>query len=225
MALAARKGVGFFFESTVMDGAPVLGIAREALPVARVHRIRGIFNSTTNYILTRMEQDDLTFAQALTAAQEIGIAETDPTLDIEGWDAAIKTAILGNVIMGGDLRPSDVDREGLTGITLEDVKAAEANGMRIRLLCEAMRDGDGTVTARVQPERVPIDGSLAGITGTTSIVEIESDTLPRLAVVENDPGPRTTAYGMLVDMISVARGRHRAIHNERLARSQPELTP
>src|SRR5690554_5824469 len=92
--LAARHGAGFFFESTVMDGAPVLATGREGLPAARVDRIRGIFNSTTNYIITRMEDEGLTFDEALEDAQHIGIAETDPTLDVDGWDASIKTVIL-----------------------------------------------------------------------------------------------------------------------------------
>ena len=98
-----------------MDGGPVLSVGREGLPTLQVNRIRGIFNSTTNYILTRMEEDGLTFDEALRKAQEIGIAETDPTLDIDGWDAAIKTVIVANVIMGADLRPADVNREGFVG--------------------------------------------------------------------------------------------------------------
>lgn len=207
--LAAQHDAGFFFESTVMDGAPVLGVGREGLPGARVDRIRGIFNSTTNYILTRMEEQGLTFDEALAAAQEIGIAETDPTLDIDGWDASIKTVILANVIMGADLRPADVDRQGIRGLALEEVQQAEADGERIRLLCEAERTDSGEVRASVRPERVPLHDILASIKGTTSIVDFETDVLPRLTIVENDPGPKTTAYGMLADMVNIARGRFR----------------
>lgn len=208
-ALAADNDAGFFFESTVMDGAPVLATGREGLPGLRIDRIRGIFNSTTNYILTRMEEEGLTFEQALGKAQEIGIAETDPTLDIDGWDAAIKTVIVANVIMGADLRPADVDREGIRGLALEEVKAAEAAGQRIRLMCEAERGASGEVRATVRPERVPIGSVLASIKGTTSIVDFETDVLPRLTILEHDPGPSTTAYGMLADMINIARGRFR----------------
>ncbi len=206
-ALAAQQGVGFFFEASVMDGAPVLGVGREGLPAAEVRRVRGILNSTTNYILTRMEQEGLSFAEALRAAQAIGIAETDPSLDVDGWDAAIKTVILANVLMGADLRPKDVDRQGIGGITLAEVQAAVAAGERIRLLCEAERGADGTIRARVQPRRVPQDDLLAHITGTSSVVEVESDVLPRLTIIEHNPGPLTTAYGMLADMINIARGR------------------
>ncbi len=210
-ALAAANDAGFFFESTVMDGAPVHGVAREGLPAAAIHRIRGIFNSTTNYILTRMEQEDLTFDEALTAAQQIGIAETDPTLDIDGWDASIKTVILANVAMGADLRPADVDRTGIRGMALEDVQAAREAGQRIRLICEAVRAPSGEVSARVYPESVPVQDVYASITGTTSIVDFETDTLPRLTLIEHDPGPHTTAYGMLADMVNITRGRHRGL--------------
>ncbi|HEC21607.1 MAG TPA: homoserine dehydrogenase [Chloroflexi bacterium] len=208
-ALAERQGIGFFFESTVMDGAPVLAVGREGLPATRIERVRGIFNSTTNYILTRMEQELLSFEEALAAAQQIGIAETDPTLDIDGWDSAIKTVILANVLMGADLRPVDVDRRGIRDITLADVQEAGMAGERIRLICEAARLPDGSVSASVTPRRVPMDDILAGITGTTSLVEFETDTLRRLTLVEYDPGPDTTAYGMLADMINITRGRHR----------------
>lgn len=207
-SMADRKGVGFFFESSVMDGAPVLGVGREGLPAVEIKRIRGIFNSTTNYILTRMESDQLDFDAALKAAQEIGIAETDPTLDIDGWDSAIKTVILANVLMGADLRPKDVNPRGIRDLKLSDVQQAEKDGQRIRLLCEAERQPDGSITVKVAPERVPINDTLAGIRGTTSIVDFETDVLPKLTLIENDPGPDTTAYGLMVDMINIARGRH-----------------
>jgi homoserine dehydrogenase len=207
-ALAAEKGVGFFFESSVMDGAPVLAVGREGLPATQVNRVQGIFNSTTNYMLTRMEEDDLEFDEALAAAQSIGIAETDPSLDVDGWDSAIKTAILANVIMGADLRPADVDRRGIRDVTREDVRSDRAAGKKLRLLCEAIRAEDGSVTARVAPRHIPAADPLAGIRGTTSIVDFETDVLSRLTIVEHDPGPKTTAYGMLADMINIARGRH-----------------
>jgi len=208
MALAAHKGVGFFFESTVMDGAPVLGVGREGLPAVTIRRVRGIFNSTTNYILTRMEQEGLAFETALQMAQEIGIAETDPSLDVDGWDASIKTVILANVLMGADLRPTDVERTGIGEIRLEDVQAAGKEGYRIRLICEAKREPGGRITACVKPERVAFDSTMADITGTTSIIDFETDMLPCLTLIEHEPGPSTTAYGMLVDMINIARGRH-----------------
>lgn len=206
--IAAENNAGFFFESTVMDGAPVLGVGREGLPAVEIQAVRGIFNSTTNYILTRMETEGIDFDAALRTAQEIGIAETDPSLDIDGWDASIKTVILANVLMGSDLRPVDVNRTGIRGISLDEVQLAVADGYRIRLICEALRDAEGNVTATVAPQRVLAGDVLASITGTTSIVNFETDVLPRLTIIEHDPSPVTTAYGMFADMINIARGRY-----------------
>lgn len=207
-ALAAKHNAGYFFESTVMDGAPVLGVGREGLPTLDIKRISGVFNSTTNFIITLMEQDGISFETALKRAQEIGIAETDPTLDIDGWDASIKTIILANVLMGADLRPADVNRTGIGDLTSGDVQSALEEGQRIRLICEAERQPDGLVKATVQPRWIPTSDILSSITGTTSIVSFETDVLPQLTLIEHDPGPNTTAYGMLADMINIVRGRH-----------------
>ncbi|MCZ7544598.1 MAG: hypothetical protein M5R40_14235 [Anaerolineae bacterium] len=111
---ARAHDVGFFFESTVMDGAPVLGVAREGLPGCHVTRIRGVLNSTTNAMLCRMEEG-LSYEAALAEMQAAGLAEADPTLDVDGWDSAVKTVVLANVAMGADLRPADVAREGIRG--------------------------------------------------------------------------------------------------------------
>lgn len=206
--LAREKGVGFFSEGAVMDGAPVIGMGREALPVSTFKRIRGILNSTTNYILTRMEDAGLSFDTALKEAQDMGVAEADPSLDVDGWDASIKIVILANVLMGADLRPADVKRTGIGDITMADVQAARDAGQRTKLVCEAIRAEDGTVSVSVAPQRVPTSDPLSLVTGMTSIVDYETEDLPRLTLIEHDPGPDTTAYGMLADMVNIARGRH-----------------
>jgi len=206
-ALAAQKGVGLFFESTVMDGAPVLGIAREGLVASTVERVRGVLNSTTNYILTALEQG-VAFDDAVAETQRMGIAEADPTNDLEGWDAAVKIVVLANVMMGADVRPADVERTGIRGITREDAQRAVREGERIKLLCEAVRQGDA-VHVSVRPTRLPLSDPLAQVDRTSSAVTIETDTLHRLTIVEGDTDPTTTAYGMLVDMINIARGRYR----------------
>jgi len=206
-ALAKEKGVGLFFESTVMDGAPVLAVAREGLVGSTVQRVRGILNSTTNYILGAMEQGT-PFDEAVAEMQRRGLAETDPSNDLEGWDAAVKIVVLANVMMGADLRPSDVDRTGIVGITPEETQAALADQQRIKLLCEAVREGD-TVKASVWPTRLPLSDPLAQVDRTSSAVTIVTDTLHSLTIVEGDTDPTTTAYGMLADMINIARGRYR----------------
>ncbi|MCC6904700.1 MAG: homoserine dehydrogenase [Anaerolineae bacterium] len=211
--LAEQKGVGFMHEATVMGGAPVMSLVRESMPAATIRRVRGIFNSTTNYILSSMEQDNVTFEQALHAAQEIGIAETDPTLDIDGWDSAVKTAIVANVFMGASLTPQDVNPVGIRDLALETVQQRAGEGKRIRLICEAVRQPDGTVRASVAPQALPQSDALAQIVGRNNVIDFETDTLHRITLIEHSAGPDTTAYGMFADMLNILRGRHHtAVH-------------
>ncbi|MBN1310319.1 MAG: homoserine dehydrogenase [Anaerolineae bacterium] len=208
-ALAADQEVGFFFESTVMDGAPVLSIGREGLVGADISEVRAIFNSTTNYILTQMEYENLGLEEAIKEAQELGLAEADPSLDVDGWDSVFKIIIMANVLMGTDLRPEDVTREGIRNITLEDILEARAAGQRIKLVCEATRQPDGSIAAAVGPRRLLLSDPFASVMGTSSVIDYCTDVLPQLTVIENSPSPTTTAYGMLMDMLNVVRGRYR----------------
>ncbi len=198
--LAESNGQKFYFESAVMDGAPVFGLFRETLPVATIKSVRGILNSTTNLILSRMEAGE-SFDQAVAYAQSIGIAESDPSGDVDGWDAAIKISALVTVMMGVPLKPQDVPRTGIRGINAQAIEAAKAEGKRWKLVCEAVRDGD-QVRAKVAPKMVPINSPMYGIEGTTSIVQLESDVLGRLSLIEENPGPHTTAYGLLADFLN-----------------------
>jgi homoserine dehydrogenase len=190
----------FFFESAVMDGAPIFSLFRSALPGAKLLGFKGILNSTTNLILTRMEAGE-TFEQALAYAQSIGIAETDPSGDVDGWDAAVKVAALATVLMDVTLKPADIPHQGIRGISVTDIAAAKAAGERWKLVCSCRREGDG-VNAWVAPERVPASSSLYNVQGTSSVVSFEMDVLNNLTIVENDPGPETTAYGLLADFIN-----------------------
>ena len=198
--LAKAKGRRFYFESAVMDGAPIFSLFRETLPAVRLHAFRGILNSTTNLILTRMENSE-SFEQAVAYAQAIGIAETDPGGDLDGWDAAVKVAALVTVLMGIPLKPQEVSREGIRRITSLEIAHAQRQGKRWKLVCTARREGENLV-ARVAPEMVGIASPLYGVEGTSSMIQFETDVLPSLAIVESDPGPRTTAYGMLADFIN-----------------------
>lgn len=202
-ALAAEHQVRFLFESTVMDGAPVFGVYREALPAANVSLISGVLNSTTNLILTRME-DGETFDQAVAYAQSIGIAETDPSGDVDGWDSSVKISALISVLMDTPFTPDRVDRTGIRDITPAQIAEAKAQGKRWKLLCEAWRE-NGQIFARVAPGMVASDNPAYTIDGTTSIVTIESDVLGALSLLEADPGPHTTAYGLLADMLNAIK--------------------
>lgn len=202
--LAQRQGRCFRFESTVMDGAPIFSLFREALPAANLHAFRGVLNSTTNLILTRMEQGE-SFAEAVAYCQRIGIAETDPSGDIDGWDAAVKVSALVTVLMGLALKPAEVQRQGIRHLTPEMVRQAAQNGQRWKLVCSAQRQGE-QVLARVAPELVDASSPLYTVDGTTSLVQFETDVLGQLTIIEADPGPHTTAYGLLADLLNAIKG-------------------
>ncbi len=201
--LAKSKGLKFYFESTVMDGAPVFALFRETLPAANILGFRGVLNSTTNLILTHMEAGE-SYADAVAYAQSIGIAETDPSGDVDGWDAAIKVSALATVLMGVPTRPQDVDRTGIRDITTEEIVLAKARGKRWKLVCDARWEG-GQFKTTVAPQMVGIDSPLYGVEGTTSIVQIESDVLGKLSLIEEDPGPHTTAYGLMADFLNAVK--------------------
>ena len=198
-AFAATKGRRFLFESTVMDGVPIFALFRDNLPVVHLNGFRGILNSTTNVILSSME-NGLSFDESLAKAQQIGVAETDPSNDIEGWDAAVKVAALVRVLMESPIRLDDIQREGIGKLTGEAVRTARVEGKPYKLVCHARRTDRG-VTASVGPEQVPLSDPLAWVTGTSSILYFETDIFPGLAITENHPGLEATAYGMLSDFL------------------------
>jgi homoserine dehydrogenase len=202
-ALARAKGVKYYFESAVMDGAPIFSLFRDTLPAVSLRGFRGILNSTTNLILTRMEAGE-SFAQAVAYAQSIGIAETNPSGDIDGWDAAVKVAALATVLMDVPLKPQEVQRTGIREITPDEIARAHALGKRWKLVCTARRE-EKRVIGRVAPELVDADSPLYGVGGTSSVVQFETDVLPGLSIVETDPGPETTAYGMLADFLNAVK--------------------
>jgi homoserine dehydrogenase len=201
--LAAMMGRKFYFESTVMDGAPIFSLFRETLPGANLLAFKGVLNSTTNLILTRMEQGE-SFERAVAYCQEIGIAETDPSGDIDGWDAAVKVSALVTVLMGASLKPAQVNRRGIRAITPQMVMDAKRSGKRWKLVCSAKRTGED-VSASVVPELVGVDSPMYGVEGTTSIVQFVTDVLGLLSVIESDPGPHTTAYGLFADFLNAVR--------------------
>ncbi len=202
--LAQEKNRRFLFESAVMDGAPIFSLFRGPLPAADLRGFFGILNSCTNLLLEQMERG-LPIEDAVRYAQSIGIAETDPAADIDGWDAAIKISAIVTALMGCPLKPQEVDREGIRGITVEMIESALSAGERWKLVCRARRDGE-RVVGQVKPERVGSGSPLYSILGTSSYVQFELDVLPGLGIVESNPGPETTAYGLLSDLVNAVRG-------------------
>jgi len=202
--LAATRGKKFYFESSVMDGAPIFSLFREPLPCVDLLGFKGILNSCTNYILGLIAEGK-GFDEAVAMAQQIGIAETDPSGDIEGWDAAIKVAALVTVLMGIPLKPQNVDRTGISAITPAMIAEAQAAGERWKLVCTARRDGERLLEASVKPERVSAASPMYSVDGTSSFIQFKLDVLPGLGVLESNPGPDTTAFGLLADLLNALR--------------------
>lgn len=204
--LAARSGRQFLFESTVMDGTPIFSMFRDSLPAVEVKGFSGILNSTTNVILSGMEEG-MTFESALKKAQDLGIAETDPSYDVDGWDAAVKVAALVNVIMDIPLKPQQVVREGIRQLRAEAVREARVQGRPYKLVCRARRKSSSTgeVDTSVRPEQLPSGDPMALVRGTSSIVRFETDIFPGLTITEENPGLHATAYGMLADFIRAVK--------------------
>ncbi|MGH9735396.1 MAG: homoserine dehydrogenase [Candidatus Acidiferrales bacterium] len=200
--LARSKGRKFLFESTVMDGTPIFSMFPHSLPAVELRGFRGILNSTTNVVLTEMEKG-LTLDQAVKRAQEIGVAETDPSDDLDGWDAAVKVAALTIVLMDVPIRLDEVERVGIRAVSPEQVRAAKAAGMRYKLICRAERVGN-EIRASVRPEQLPLNDPLALLEGTTSALRFEMDVFG-LSIIEHKPGVIATAYGLLGDFIRAVR--------------------
>ena len=201
--LASAQGKGFRFESTVMDGAPIFSLFRSTLPLVTLSGFRGILNSTTNVILERMEAGS-SLAEGIAHAQALGLAETDPSADVDGWDAVVKVAALVTVLMNHPIALNSISREGIRSLTGEAVRAARAAGTPYKLVCWAMRR-DNMVESGVRPQQLALGDPLAQVNGASSAVHFETDLLPGLTVVEHAPTPVTTAYGMLADFLDLVQ--------------------
>lgn len=205
-ALAKSKGKKFLFESTALGGAPLFSVFRETFPLAELHSFKGILNATTNLILSRMENGE-SFEEAVKYCQSIGIAETDPSADVDGWDAAIKVAALVTVLMDAPLKPQDVERKGIREITPGMIEQAKGSGKRYKLVCSAERVGN-KVKARVAPQLVDSSSPLYGIMNSSSGVIFRTDVLPdySITVTEREGmsgGPIETAYGLFADFVNI----------------------
>ena len=196
--LAKAKGRKFLFESTVMDGTPIFSMFPHSLPAVELRGFRGILNATTNVVLTEMEKG-ASLDEAVKRAQQIGVAETDPSDDLDGWDAAVKVAALVIVLIGVPITLDQVERTGVRDITPEQIRAARASGMRYKLICSAERTANG-VRASVRPEQLPMTDPLALLEGTTSALRFDMDVFG-LSIIEHKAHVIATAYGLLGDFI------------------------
>ncbi len=199
--LAERRARRFLFESAVMDGAPVFNMVERCLPGARVIGFRGTLNSTTSLVIDRMEQG-ATASAAVREAQSMGIAEADPSHDLDGWDAAVKGCALARVLMGASVPIARVHRRGIRGLSAAAVRAAAREGRHFRLVTRAERVRGG-VRVSVAPESLPASDPLCGA-GSDSALVLETDLAGEIAVLERGGTVEQTAYGLLADLVTVA---------------------
>ncbi len=200
---ARSRQIEFRFESTVMDGTPVFNQVRNNLPGVKVLGFVGVLNSTSKVVLSAMEQG-FSREDGIRKAQEMGVAEADPSYDLDGWDLAAKAAALANVLMDADMTPQQVERKGIGELTTQDVQAAAAAGQAIVLITRGNRLADG-VRLGVQPELVNRGELLANVKGTSNLLLLETDLMGTLGALSVDPGVEQTAYGLFADLVDIAR--------------------
>jgi homoserine dehydrogenase len=203
--LAEQTGAQLGFEAAVAGGIPVIKTLREGLGSARIARVYGIMNGTCNYILTRMKNEGISFAECLGDAQKLGYAEADPTFDVGGFDTAHKLAILATLCFGCEIAPDEIFVEGITTITEADIKVADDLGYAIKLLGIAQRSPDG-IEQRVHPTLVPKTSAIAGVDGVLNAVALETDHVHELLLAGPGAGGPPTASSVLSDILDIARG-------------------
>ena len=204
-SMAEEAGVSLNFEAAAAGGIPIIKTLRESLSGNSVNRVYGILNGTCNYILSRMEQDGLSFADCLTAAQHLGYAEADPTFDIEGKDAAHKLALLTAIAFGTEIDVESIYVEGISSITPADIEAAGELGYRIKLLGVASRTESG-IEQRVHPTMVPKSSAIARVDGVTNAVAVDADFVGSLVLAGPGAGGEATASSVVSDIADIARG-------------------
>jgi homoserine dehydrogenase len=202
--LAGAAGKRFLFESTVLDSAPVFSLFRETLPAVKLRGFTGVFNSTSNVVLESMEAGR-SFEEGVKMAQELGVTETDPSHDVDGWDSAVKICALARVLMNISLTPANVRREGIRNLSTRMLQAARAEGKPYKLVARASFADDKVVSAAVRPEQVALTDPLGNVRGTSLAVHFELDMMPGLTITSHRPNLQSTAYGLLADFINSVR--------------------
>jgi homoserine dehydrogenase len=203
--LAADAGKRFFFESTVLDSAPVFSLFRETLPAVKLRAFSGVFNSTSNVIIETMEAGR-SFDEGVKTAQELGITETDPAHDVDGWDATVKVCALAKVLMNFPLKPREVRREGIRSLSTQRLQAARVEGKPFKLVARAkLAEKGSSLDASVKPEQLASTDPLGNVRGTSLAVHFELDMMPGLTITSHRPNLQSTAYGLLADFINAVR--------------------
>ncbi|SEM10814.1 homoserine dehydrogenase [Mesobacillus persicus] len=202
--MAQKHNVSWEFEGTVMSGTPALRMPIATLAGNEITEVRGILNGTTNFILTKMETDRMSYEEALRQAQELGYAEADPTSDVEGYDARYKIVILSNHVMKAPLTVEEVACKGITDLTIKDIEEAKAEGKRWKLIAKA-RTERGKVLASIGPEKVDLLDPLASISGATNAISYECDLLGTVTLSGAGAGKKETGFSLLIDLLTIHR--------------------
>ncbi len=202
-AKARDKGVAIFFEASVAGGVPLISTLYKGLKANEITRVQGILNGTTNFILSAMEEQGQSFAEALAKAQELGFVEADPTSDVEGFDVAYKLSILSALAFGHFVKPESIYRQGITSITKEDIAQARDLGYRIKLVGSTRKTG-GRLDVRVTPALVPLSHPLAAVSGSNNGILVTGDAVGNLTMVGPGAGQMPTASAVVGDIMNLS---------------------
>jgi homoserine dehydrogenase len=188
-----------------MSGTPIFDLLEYCLAINDIREIKGILNGTTNFMLTKMEEENMSYPDALALAQKLGYAEADPTADVEGFDALAKVVILSNVVLGGSLKPSDAEeRVGISGITIEDIQKAKSEGMRYKLI-GSTRIENGKIIASVKPVKLPLSDPLAGVSGAVNALTFKTDLSGDITIQGPGAGKLETGFAIMIDVLNMHR--------------------
>ena len=205
---AQQNGVGLYYEASVAGGIPIIKAVRESLQANRIHEIMGIINGTTNYILTKMSEEGRSFAEVLSEAQRLGYAEPDPTADIEGFDAMYKLSILSSISFHARVHIDRIYREGITGITVEDIEYGKTLGYAIRLLAIGKKR-ENSIEVRVHPTFIPFNHPLAAVRDSYNAIFIKGDAVGNLMLYGRGAGDMPTGSAIVSDIITACHQKHK----------------
>lgn len=203
--LANEKNVVILYEAAIAGGIPIIMPIKTTLAGNKIHKIEAILNGTTNYILTKMEQEGVSYEEVLEEAQKLGYAETDPTGDVEGYDSAYKIATLATIALNQRVDINKIYREGITKISAQDMKFAKELGYKIKLIALARLTEDDGVDTRVHPMLVPIKDCLASINGVTNSVVLEGFPVGKVMMAGPGAGEFPTASSVVGDILAITK--------------------
>jgi len=201
--LAKLNAVRFYYETTVMDGTPVINLFDQTLPFCEVVGFEGILNTTTNYIITQMEKG-ISFEKALEEGKKQGFVEANADNDLAGYDAAAKVSVLANVLMDKNIKPQEVITEGIQDLTLENISQALKENKKLKLLCKAYYK-DSRLITEVKLTKLNMNHPLANINGTSSAITLKTDLMKDITIIENDPEIMQTGFGIFSDLIRLIK--------------------